>query len=849
MTRPAENLTRAQAQQRARVLADLTYQVRLDLRSTDDFHSRTVIQFACPEPGAETFVDVTAQRIDRAELNGEVIDVAGFDGVRLTLPPLGQHNELVIEAVHAYSKEGTGMHAFVDPVDQRRYLHTQSEPNHAHHYFACFDQPDLKATFAFTVTVPTDWVVVSNAPPDGAPRADGDAATWTFQRTAVMPPYITAIVAGPYHVERARHGDIDLGLYCRRTLAPHLDADEIFEITRQGFDLFPKLFDTPYVWGKYDQAFVPEFSSGAMENAACVTFNEAYVFRSRVTEADRLSRAETILHELAHMWFGDLVTMRWWDDLWLNESFATYTSFHAMQIATRFSNAWVHFNDELKSWATYQDQMPTTHPIEADLPDVASVHQNFDGITYAKGASVLRQLAAWVGEDAFFAGCASYFETHAYGNATLRDFLAALEKASGRDLEPWADTWLRTAGVNTIGVQTSDDGQVYETAVVRQTASEDHPTLRPHRLAIGLYRVRGGVLACEGRVELDVTGAETEVPALVGSRVADLVLPNDGDLTYAKLALDAGSLRTLTEHLHALDDPLARTLCWGAVWDLVRDGELAPGWYADLVIGNAHGEADIGVLRTLLSRARTAAELYGDPANRTAQMARLHEHAARGRDAAGPGTDHQLGWTRHWASTARTPEQADDVRRLLASETSLDGLVIDTELRWHLIGALVHADAAGDDVVAQQLEADPTDLGQRHAAAIRASRPSPEAKSDAWRQVVESHDLSHTQVDAIARGMRQHDQTELLVPYVDPYFDVLPHLWRDHSTERAIVLTQLLYPLAVVDDHTLARTDAAIASALPPACIRELRELRDTLVRARRARERDRAGTSRSEWS
>nr|MDP9498006.1 aminopeptidase N [Actinomycetota bacterium] len=585
--RTSNNLTRDEARERARLLRVESYDVDLDLRDQSTgrtFRSTTRVRFDCTEPGAGTFVELVAERLHAATLNGRDLDVSGFDGERLALPDLTATNELVVDADCRYMRTGEGLHRFVDPVDEAVYLYTQFETYDAHRMYACFDQPDLKAEFRLAVQAPAGWTCVSGGAVEERP-ADGVEGRWVFARMPRVSTYITALVAGPYHEARDEHDGIALGLFCRASLAQHLDAEDLFAVTKQGFDFFHQVFDYRYPFGKYDQLFVPEFNAGAMENAGCVTFLEDYVFRSKVTDAAYERRAETVLHEMAHMWFGDLVTMRWWDDLWLNESFATYMAVFAQASATRWTGAWTTFANVEKTWAYRQDQLPSTHPIAADIRDMEDVRVNFDGITYAKGASVLKQLVAWVGQDAFLAAMRAYFRRHEYGNTVLADLLGELEAASGRDLSSWSAEWLETAGVNTLRpvFETGPDGTFTSFAIV-QEAPEQHPALRSHRVAVGCYDLVDGALVRTAREELDVVGARTEVPALVGRPRPDLVLVNDDDLAYAKIRLDEGSLATLLRHVGDVRESLPRALCWSAAWDMTRDAEMAARDYIELVV-------------------------------------------------------------------------------------------------------------------------------------------------------------------------------------------------------------------------------------------------------------------------
>ncbi|HYY10467.1 MAG TPA: aminopeptidase N, partial [Kineosporiaceae bacterium] len=562
------NLTRDEAQERAGLLEVESYDVTLDLTTGDKtFRTTTVLRFTARTPGASTFVDLIAAGVDEVVLNGRSLPVEEVVSTgRIALPDLAASNELRVVADGAYMHTGEGLHRFVDPVDDEVYVYTQFEIADARRVFACFDQPDLKAPLTLTVTAPAHWTVVAVSPtPEPEPAQDG-AATWRFAPTPTLSPYVQAVVAGPYHVERgtltSRDGrEIPLGAFCRKSLAQYLDADEIFDITRQGFAYFEELFDLAYPFTKYDQLFVPEFNAGAMENAGAVTITEHYVWRSKVPEAMVERRGLTILHELAHMWFGDLVTMRWWDDLWLNESFAEYVSTRCQAEATRWATAWTTFSSAEKSWAYRQDQLATTHPVVADIRDLEDVEVNFDGITYAKGASVLKQLVHWVGTSAFDDGLRRYFRRHAWGNTTLRDLLAELEATSGRDLDEWARLWLQQAGVTTLRpeIEVGPDGVVQGLAVV-QEAPADHPVLRPHRLAVGAYDLVDGRLERTRRVELDVAGPRTPVPDFSGAPRPALLLVNDDDLAYAKIRLDEASLATAVEHLGAFADALPRSL-------------------------------------------------------------------------------------------------------------------------------------------------------------------------------------------------------------------------------------------------------------------------------------------------
>ena len=713
--------------------------------------------------------------------------------------------------------------------------------------FTTFEQPDLKAPFEFRVTAPSGWQVVSNSPTPEPEQVRDGVAVWRFEPTARISTYITALVAGEYHVVsdsyQGAYGEIPLRVFCRQSLAKHLDSDDIIEVTQQGFGYFESAFAMAYPFGKYDQLFVPEYNMGAMENAGCVTFRDEYIFRSRQTVAAYETRANTILHEMAHMWFGDLVTMRWWDDLWLNESFAEWAAHHSSTQATRFTEAWTGFCNSRKTWAYRQDQLPSTHPIAADNYDLQAVEVNFDGITYAKGASALRQLVAWVGEDEFFAGLRSYFADHAYGNTELADLLSALEASSGRDLGSWTKEWLQTSGVNTLRAEFEiDEQEAFTSFVVEQTAAADHPTLRRHRIAIGLYdRTESGLVRRE-RVETDVIGALTEVPALVGARQPDLVLLNDADLTYAKIRLDERSLATLLSSIDAIDDSLARALCWGAAWDMTRDAEMRASDFVELVLRGVARESDLTAVASVLRQAQTAVNLYADPARRD-QLAQRWEQGVRALlGSAAGGSDHQLALLRSYASAAGSAEAQDFLAGLLDGSQSLDDLAVDTDLRWTLVSALARTGRFGDDDIDAELARDDTISGREQAAAARAMRPDVAAKKRAWEDAVVRDDVPNETQRSIAAAFQIPGQDDVLEPYVEAFLERAATVWEDKGTSRATSVLIYMFPRALVRRDILERVDDWLTTTTAnPAARRLIGEGRADLDRALRAQQRDAA--------
>ncbi|MEU8786032.1 aminopeptidase N [Streptomyces sp. NPDC048637] len=860
---PGENLSRDEARERGRLLSVDAYDVALDVRSAvagdasaQTFRSRTTLRFRCAEPGASTFVDLLAPSVSSVTLNGRELDPrAVFDGTRITLDGLAAENTLVVDAQCAYSRTGEGLHRFVDPEDGEVYLYTQYEPADSRRVFANFEQPDLKAPFTFEVTAPEGWLVVSN----GAQEGGAEGGRHRFATTKPISTYITAVVAGPYHfvsdTYRRTFADgteltVPLGALCRKGLAKHFDADDVFTVTKQGLDFFHDHFDFPYPFGKYDTAFVPEYNLGAMENPGCVTFREEFIFRGKVTEASYERRANVILHEMAHMWFGDLVTMQWWDDLWLKESYADFMGAFALVEATRFRDGWITFANRRKAWAYRADQLPSTHPVTADIRDLEDAKLNFDGITYAKGAAVLKQLVAYVGQEAFLEGARRYFKRHAYGNTRLADLLTVLEETSGRDLASWSRAWLETAGVNSLTPQVTYDAKdrITELSILQEAAAEQ-PELRPHRVAVGLYRRQGAdpALVRYARAEVDVSGPRTAVPELAGAERPELILVNDDDLTYCKVRFDEGSLATVRARLGDLADPMARALCWAALWGLTRDGLMPARDYLDLVRRFAGQETGIGVLQSLHGQAQTALEYYSAPDRREPAARELAEGALHELRLAGPGSGHQLTWARHFAALATTPADLQLLRGLLDGTAKIDGLDVDQELRWTLLEPLAAHGVADEAVLAAELARDDTASGKRHQVRCLAARPSAGVKAQAWADVVESDALSNALVEATIAGFTQPGQRELLAPYAPRYFAEIERVWRERSIEIAMDVVRGLFPSWLVERSTLDAADRWLTEheRAAPALRRMVLEERDDLARALRAQACDEAAGAR----
>jgi aminopeptidase N len=779
-------------------------------------------------------------------LNGVPVDPAGaYAEGRIALDGLAQSNELRVVADCGYTSDGAGLNRAVDSVDGRVYTYTSFEPADARKVFANFEQPDLKAAFTFHVTAPADWVVLSNqqAPepePAGRGGEGGQIAVWHFPATPRISTYLTAVVAGEYHRVTGEHTTpggqvIPLGLTCRASLAGDLDAGNVFTITKQGFDFYERLFGTRYPFAKYDQVFVPEFA-GAMENVACVTISEQFLFRSKVTDLMYETRAMVILHEMAHMWFGDLVTMKWWDDLWLNESFAEYCAHFATAEATRFTDAWTTFANLRKAAGYAQDKMPSTHPVAADVPTVAQAIANFDGISYAKGASVLKQLVAYLGRASFFDGIHHYLGEHGWANATLADLLRALTASSGKPLADWSRVWLETAGPNTLRpeFEVGADGAFTSFAVL-QAAPAEHPTLRPHHIAIGLYNRADGSLIRTTRVEVDVDAARTPVPELVGATQPDLVLLNDDDLGYALVRFDPRSLATLTEAIGEFSDSLARAVCWNAAIDMVGEAELSLPAFVRLLAAGMGSEPSVSVLQSLHMLTARLLRSMADPAWVGEGKQQLATAAVGLLLSAEPGSDHQLAWAQLLGWTATTPDQLDLIAGLLDGSAEVPGLVVDTELRWALLERLATVGRAGDEQIDAELERDATDAGRRHAAAARAAVPDAAHKEAAWALLAESDDLGVEGVIEVSRGFNQSEHAELLGPYTERYLATLPAIWSSRGEFFRPILVQLMFPYPAVSPELVERLDAFLAEDRDPGLARVVIEARDRVQRALRS--------------
>lgn len=817
---PGYDLTRAEAQERAGIVSNVQYRVHIDLtKGASTFPSVTDIEFDATD-GASTFVDLIAHSVTAVTLNGRTLDPAQVYGdCRVQLDGLQAHNTVHIEALCDYSHTGEGLHRSVDPTDGNVYMYTQFEVMDARRMFAAFDQPDIKAVFQFTADAPKSWTVINTMPGKHQPLEGSTTAEstltggksepverWTFEKTPKMSSYLTALIAGPYASWHTTYANEDgrtvpMGLYCRQSLKAGMDkdADYLFKVTKGGFAFYARTWGVPYPYAKYDQIFVPEYNAGAMENIGTVTVRDSYVFQSHVTDALSDRRDETILHELAHMWFGDLVTMKWWNDLWLNESFAEFMSTLCTAETTQWKTEWSTFSSGEKSWGMSQDQLPTTHPVVAEIKDINDTEVNFDGITYAKGGSILKQLMAYVGRDKFFQGIHNYLTKHAYGNATLHDLLVELAATSGRDLDQWAQKWLQTAGVNTLTTEVSTDEKGVITAfAIRQSADIEHPVLRPHRMKIGFYNWDDSKKAVvrSSQIELDVDGPITKVPQLVGKARPDFILTNDDDLTYAKLRFDAQSREFLLKHLADFEDPLARSVCWLSLWDMTRDAQLPASDFLAAALDLAGREDQSTTLRTALGTILTTVRHYTAPSNRAYEIEQTADRLWTLAHDAQPGSDRQFQLFGSWLALGAGSTFADRTNALLRSEDSaaqtMPGLQIDNNMRWSILTAQARRGLIGDDEIKQALAQDDTTTNRQFALGAQASKPTPETKAWAWDQALHNADLTNDQMDEIANGFSSNDDPALYEPYVEKYYSIVNWVWKNKSFHMA---ENLLHPL------------------------------------------------------
>ncbi|MDR2748911.1 MAG: aminopeptidase N [Bifidobacteriaceae bacterium] len=811
------NLLYAQAEERSRVISNPRYEIALDLSLAENcFSSVTQIRFNAVK-GTTTFVDFICNEIYSIVFNGEELDPKiHYKNNKITLQDLEEKNYLVVRANCPYSNTGEGLHRFVDPADGEAYLTSQFEVADSCRVFACFEQPDLKGTFRFTITAPSYWEMLSNMPTPEPVEAnfksykDDECSIWQFRPTGKLSTYVTAIVAGPFakwrdYLINNDGRTIPLGVYCRKSLAQYMDAENIFSITKKGFEFFAEAYNFPYPFEKYDQIFCPEFNAGAMENAGCVTLRDDFVFRSQVLESQKARRDETILHELAHMWFGDLVTMKWWNDLWLNESFANFMSYYCCLNATHWTDAWVSYVMIEESWGMNQDQQSTTHPIVSDIKDLDDIRVNFDGITYAKGGAVLRQLVAYVGLKEFFNGVHSYLTKHSYSNATLSDLVAEIEDKSGKNLRSWSLSWLERAGVNTIKPTIGISGKKITKFVLRQTATKQHPTLRPHRLRLGFYNSIDGKLVRTQYIDVDIDGPSTHIYEVDGMLMPDLLVINDDDLTYSKIRFDKKSFSTIKSKLKTVEDPMARAIIITTLWDMVKDSELSASQFIDIVLPVIEIETSHSILSVTLAFIGKAIDFYVKRDLKEKYDECFTAFLFECLQKAEEGTSKQLNLISNYAARANSKKDGENLKDIISGKLKIPGLEIDQDLRWKLVIGQIRTGVAKRADIENELETDKTAKGELLATFAESAIPSEKHKDDIFDQILNRTDLSNYALEYKISGFLDVPEASVLEKYVDKYYKSISNIWEKRDFTTASTIVTGLYPSILANEKLLEK--------------------------------------------
>ncbi|HEU4810647.1 MAG TPA: aminopeptidase N [Nocardioides sp.] len=813
MTNPFQSLQHTEAQARYDLLTVDEYDVRLDLthsRDSDDATFRSVTTIRFTSRGGPTFVDLKPASLNELRFNGSVLDPDLLVRGRLPLETLAGPNELVVDAVMRFRNDGEGLHAHVDPADGKRYVYGMSFMDAAPSIFACFDQPDLKAPYTFHVTAPTDWTVVGNAPGQQV-----EPGTWEFERTQPLSTYFVTLVAGPYHLIRDEHDGIALGLSSRASIAKDLDADadELFTMTKQCFDEFHRLFGIRYPFGDYHQAFVPEFNAGAMENPGCVTFRDPLVFSSRVTRGVRIQRATTLAHEMAHQWFGNIVTPRWWDDLWLNESFAEYMGNRVTADVTEYDDAWTHNAYARRQWGLVADQRPSTHPVAGNGAfDATAALQDFDGISYVKGSSILKQLNATLGDEVFFAGVIDHFTQHRFGNATMHDLVASWERAGAGDLSSFSTNWLRTAGPDTIVLDRA-------AGVVRRTPPEGRPADRPHT-----FRVASA--APDGKWEIATLSLEGPETAFAVEPSHAVILDPYED-SWALALPDATTVPALKTLLPATEDSRLRAGIWNNVRNAFHNAAIDPADVLDLLeVGMPVEESDDAVFYTMPWTIAKVAPMAADPA---VALRRIHDTASGLVESATAGSTLQLS---AFQATVSAATDSGELRSWLSGRVLPEGIELDLDLRWRVLVQLAILGETDRDELQAALDAEPTARSRVEHSRAMASLPDAEAKAWAWQRFTGEVDVPNYELEAAGLGMWRHGHVHLTEEYVDRYVAELPDTVEKRSGWLLAQAALAFFPTTSLREETLAKVRAVIDSeGLDLSLRRQLVDMADELER------------------
>jgi aminopeptidase N len=843
-----DNLLKTEAIERASLIENVSYKIFLDLETTEDtFLCNTEINFDVSDVKKTTFIDFDANKVFKIDLNGDILPSTYFEKNRISLSSLKKHNNLKIEAICNYQRTGVGLHRFIDPLDGNVYLHTQFEPFDAHKVFACFDQPDLKGTFDISVKAPAKWVVVSNGSVVEAPVKTGgeyNSGIWKFNRTKPISTYLAAVIAGAYKSFDDRYNNIDLGLYFRRTMDKYVNYNELFELTKTGLAFFEKQFDIPYPFDKYDQIFVPEFNAGGMENVGAVTYSESYIFRTKVTSARKQGRANTFLHEMSHMWFGDLVTMKWWDDLWLNESFASYMAPYALSMATEYKNAWATFSISTKYAAYVEDQLPTTHPIAADIPDTDATRVTFDSITYNKGAAVLKQLVSMVGEETFLKGINEYLKKYSYSNATLNDFLTELEKASSKDLSKWIKQWIQSDGINRLELKVNIDNcglnKCYSDVLLTQIKDDSSGILRDHSVSVGLFDFNGSKMVLKDTFKVDISDYSKNLSELANKTVVPVVLLNYDDYDYSKTRLDSYSMENLKEYISLISNPLARISSWNLLWDMTRDAEFTSKDWLSAILNHIDVEVDPYILQTLLSRTLTVITTYSSPENIAIYSKALYDKARASLLEYSNNSDIQLSWFNTFINTSVTDKALNYLKDLSEGTISVEGIKIDEEKRWQIVIYLASQNAVDEKYIDALLNESQNDFAKRDALTAKASLPSYENKLDAWKKILEDKSISYQEMNALIDGFYLPGQDNILKGFVDIYPEAVDYAWKYKTPDEALAITIGLYPSTIIEPYVIDIADKSLSMDLPLEARKEIMKRKSYTEMAIKARQIDR---------
>jgi aminopeptidase N len=840
-----DNLLYTEALDRAQVVTNVSYKINLDLDSGDDtFLCNSEIEFYAKN-GNETFLNFNGDKVLDIELNGKELSTDNYADYKIKLSPLQSHNKVVVKGVCRYQNTGVGLHKFVDPVDNMIYLHTQFEPFDAHRVFACFDQPDIKATFEFTVNAPQGFVIISNSKPIEVPGVTGDeydGGIWKFAKTKKISTYLAAIIAGNYKGFFDKYRDIDLGIYARRSLLKYIDYEYLFKLTKNGFSFYENKLQTPYPFDKYDQVFVPGFNAGGMENVGCVTYNEAYIFRTEVTNARKFARADTFLHEMSHMWFGDLVTMKWWNDLWLNESLATYMSPLALENTTEFKNAWSLFSIDTKYEAYVQDEMPTTHPIALDVPDTNATRVVFDSITYNKGGSVLKQLVAIVGEEAFFEGIKNYLQKYAFGNPTLDDFIGELQAASGKDLTNWSYEWLETSGVNKITINADyldcDVGKCLNNVVFTQSKDNSSGIYRNIAVSIGFFDFYNEYLRLVDNLSVEVSNDKQLIKRLENRKAPYIIMPNYNDYAYVMIRLDNISLSNTINSLSQIEDNLSRIMGWNIIWDLVRSYELKSGRWIDTILNHIDVEKDPTILQTLLNRTITTLNQYAHKNNRNEYIDKIYTKA-QNIMASAESNEIKLSWFNTFINTSETKRSLDGLKDILSGKKSINGIHIDEDKRWQIIIRLASKGEVDEVFIDNELQKSHNDFTKRYALTAKAAIPNYDKKLWAWRTILEDKNIDNYDMSALIDGFYVTGQDDLLKDFAKLYGDAVNYAWKYKTADEALTITSGLYPSTIVEPYILEIANETLSLDLPSEAKRLIVEKKYNTEIALKAREID----------